>query len=77
MLGHTVKETERSSMHVVISESATTWVAVIFGVFAVLSLFIYRGIAGAVVTLVFACWAAYAAVSSELIADRGREELLV
>jgi hypothetical protein len=77
MLGHSVKETERSSMHVVVSESATTWVAVMLSGFAVLSLFIYRGIAGLLVMLFFACWAAYAAVASEFVADRGRGELLV
>jgi hypothetical protein len=77
MLGHSVKETQRSSMHVVVSETPTTWVAAMFGAFAVLSLFLYGGVAGAILTLFFACWAAYAAVASEFVADRGRGELLV
>ena len=55
----------------------TTWVAVKFGGFAVLCLFIYRGIAGVLVTVFFACWAVYAAVASEFVADRGRGEPLV
>ncbi len=77
MFGHSVTEKERSSLHVVVSETATTWTAAMFGGFAVLSLFLYRGIAGAILTLFFACWAAYAAVASEFVADRGRGELLV
>ena len=77
MLGHSIKETERSSMHVVVSESATTWVAFLFGGFGVLALIIYSGVTGMIVTLFFACWAAYAAVASEFVADRGRGELLV
>ena len=64
-------------MHVVISETATTGAAVIFGGFAVLSLFLYNGIAAAAIIVFFAAWAFYAAVSSKFVADRSRGELLV
>lgn len=64
-------------MHVVVSETATTGAVAIFGGLAVLSVFVYSGIAGAIVTAFFAGWAVYAAVASEFIADRVRGELLV
>ena len=72
-----MKETDRSSAHVVVSETATTGAALVFGGLAVLSLFFYSGVAGLLMTAFFAVWSLYAAVASDFVADRSRDELLV
>jgi hypothetical protein len=77
IFGHSVRETGRSSTHLVVSETATTWVALVFGGLAVLCLFLYRRVGGAVITGGFAVWSLYASVASEFIADRNTNELLV
>lgn len=77
MLGHSVAETEESSTHVEVRETATTWAAVLFGAFAALCALSFQGLAGLATSLFFACWAVYAAVSSEFTADRNRQELVV
>jgi hypothetical protein len=76
-LGHSVREVERSSNQVVVTESATVGAAGIFGAFAVLSFIVYRSRAGAVLTLFFASVATYAAVNSDFVADRNCGELVV
>ena len=77
MLGHSLKETERSASHVIVSETATSGAVAIFGVLAILSTFLYMGIAGLAATAFFAAWALYAAVASEFTADRGHGQLVV
>jgi hypothetical protein len=56
MFGHSVKETDRSSRHVIICETATPGAAAIFGGFAVLSLFLNSGVPGAIKTGYFVAW---------------------
>jgi hypothetical protein len=76
MLGHSVKETDRSSTHVVVSETATTGAALVFGAFAVLSLFLYSGVEGLLITGVFAVWSLYPAVASDFVADRTKHSVI-
>jgi hypothetical protein len=77
MLGHSVREIDRSSTHLVVVETATTGAALVFGGLAVLCLFLDGGVAGAMITTFSAVWSLYSAVASDFIADRSRRELRV
>ncbi len=75
--GHAVREIERSHHQVVIEESATTGVAVVFFGFAAFIVIVSHNAIGAVGALWFVLLGVYASVTSLFIADREMGVLLV
>jgi hypothetical protein len=75
--GHSVREIERSSQRVVVEETAIKGGVLLFGLFALAVMVVFRSAGGAALGLVFISFAIYSGVRSLFIADRTRKALTV
>ena len=68
--GHAVREVERSHDRIVVEESATVGVAILFLALALFSVFSFGNLVGIILAVGFTCLGLYAFVSSSFVVDR-------